>query len=149
MRSKQLNKTFELSAIWDSMTLINLHWYLLLLFDEMVEVAEILPRRKQWLRLSYIVYNMAAEGPTTQGARALAVMVLSLYSGIFRFQHQQDLNYIPDSKIHGACMGPTWGRQHPGGPHVVPMNLAIRHSYYTYLRTCYHWTPLYQICILN
>ena len=26
----------------------------------------------------------------------------------------------PDSKIHGANMGPTWGRQDPGGPHVNP-----------------------------
>ena len=33
---------------------------------------------------------------------------------------------IPDSKVHGAYMGPTWGRQDPGGPHVGPMNLAIR-----------------------
>ena len=32
---------------------------------------------------------------------------------------------IPDSKIHGANMGPIWGRQDPGGPHVGPMNLAI------------------------
>ena len=32
----------------------------------------------------------------------------------------------PDSKFHGAYMGPTWGRQDPAGPHVGPMNLAIR-----------------------
>ena len=32
---------------------------------------------------------------------------------------------IPDSKVHEAYMGPTWGRQDPGGPHVCPMNLAI------------------------
>ena len=25
-------------------------------------------------------------------------------------------------------MGPTWGRQDPGGPHVGPMNLAIREA---------------------
>ena len=31
----------------------------------------------------------------------------------------------PDSKIHGANMGPIWGRQDPGGPHVGPMNFAI------------------------
>ena len=31
----------------------------------------------------------------------------------------------PDSKVHGAIMGPIWDRQHPGGPHVGPMNLAI------------------------
>ena len=35
------------------------------------------------------------------------------------------LSTIPDSKIHGANMGPIWGRQDPGGPHVGPMNLAI------------------------
>ena len=32
---------------------------------------------------------------------------------------------IPDSKVHGANMGPTWVRQDPGGPHVGPMILAI------------------------
>ena len=31
----------------------------------------------------------------------------------------------PDSKVHGAYMGPTWGQQNPGGPHVDPMSLAI------------------------
>ena len=31
----------------------------------------------------------------------------------------------PDSKVHGANMGPIWGRQDPGGPHVGLMNLAI------------------------
>ena len=30
----------------------------------------------------------------------------------------------PDSKIHGANIGPTWGRQDPGGPHVGYGNLA-------------------------
>ena len=32
---------------------------------------------------------------------------------------------IPDSKVYGANMGPIWGLQDPGGPHVGPMNLAI------------------------
>ena len=32
---------------------------------------------------------------------------------------------FPDSKVHGANMGPIWGRQDPGGPHVGPVNLAI------------------------
>ena len=31
----------------------------------------------------------------------------------------------PDSKVHGANMGPIWGRQDPGGPHVGPMNFVI------------------------
>ena len=31
----------------------------------------------------------------------------------------------PDSKVHGANMGPICGRQDPGEPHVGPMNFAI------------------------
>ena len=32
---------------------------------------------------------------------------------------------FPESKIHGANMGPICGRQDPGGPHVGPMNFVI------------------------
>ena len=32
---------------------------------------------------------------------------------------------IPDSKVHGANMGPIWGRQDPGGPHVGHLSFAI------------------------
>ena len=31
----------------------------------------------------------------------------------------------PDSKVHGANMGPIWGRQDPGGPHVGPINFVV------------------------
>ena len=34
--------------------------------------------------------------------------------------------YTPDSKVHWANMGPTWVLSAPVGPHVGPMNLAIR-----------------------
>ena len=30
-----------------------------------------------------------------------------------------------DSKDHGTNLGPIWGRQDPGGPHVGPMKFAI------------------------
>ena len=30
-----------------------------------------------------------------------------------------------DSKVHGANVGPIWGRQDPGGVHVGRMNFAI------------------------
>ena len=36
-----------------------------------------------------------------------------------------NVKYYPDSKVHGANMGPIWGRQDPGGPHVGPMNFVI------------------------
>ena len=40
-------------------------------------------------------------------------------------QVQSILWNIPDSNVRGANMGPIWGRQDPGGPHVGPMNFAI------------------------
>ena len=39
--------------------------------------------------------------------------------------HHQFKHNNPDSKVNGANMGPIWGRQDPGGPHVGPMNFAI------------------------
>ena len=36
---------------------------------------------------------------------------------------------FPDSKVHGAPMEPTLGRQDPGGPHVRHVNLAIPDKY--------------------
>ena len=31
--------------------------------------------------------------------------------------------YNPDSKVHRAHMGPIWGRQDPGGPHLARWTL--------------------------
>ena len=43
------------------------------------------------------------------------------------------MDIFPDSQVHGANMGPIWGRQDPGGPHVGPMNIAIW--------DCMYWFP--------
>ena len=55
--------------------------------------------------------------------------------------------HYPYSKIHGANMGPTWVLSAPDGPHVGPMNLAIR-----VLISVPHWvgiTTLYVCKVLN
>ena len=39
--------------------------------------------------------------------------------------HCQIGETYPDSKLHGANMGTSWGRQDPGGSHVGPMNFAV------------------------
>ena len=39
------------------------------------------------------------------------------------------LHHFPDSNVHGANMGPTWVLSAPAGPHVGPMNIAIRDGY--------------------
>ena len=36
-------------------------------------------------------------------------------------------NIFPDSKVHGANMGPICGRQDPGGPHVGPIESQGKH----------------------
>ena len=54
----------------------------------------------------------------------------------------------PDSKVHGAIMGPIWGRQEPGGPHVGPMNFAIwvlSHCCHIFLWLCV-WDGCTIIC---
>ena len=56
---------------------------------------------------------------------------------------------IPDSKVHGANMGPTWVLSAPDGPHVGPTNFAIRDDFFAISRSgpcshsnnilCIHW----------
>ena len=51
----------------------------------------------------------------------------------------------PDTKVHGVNVGPVWGRQDPGGPHVGPMNLAIwvsMHYITALVPQCGHWWPV-------
>ena len=47
------------------------------------------------------------------------------YWGLYNTQKKMVKITTPDSKVYGANMGPTWGRQVPGGPHVGPMYIAI------------------------
>ena len=48
----------------------------------------------------------------------------------WKFYHKDDIHThwhcVPDSKVHGTNMGPIWILSDPDGPHVGPMNLAIR-----------------------
>ena len=53
------------------------------------------------------------------------LLLLQLWYGRSRIRGS-----FPDSKVHGAYMGPTWVLSSPGGPHVGPMNLAIRVAFY-------------------
>ena len=55
----------------------------------------------------------------------------------------------PDSKVHGANMGPTWVLSAQGGPQVGPMNLAIREK--ALMIACYTndyfyvWTRMFTV----
>ena len=47
------------------------------------------------------------------------------FNEIMHFHARKFENVPSDSKVHGANMGPIWGRHDPGGPQVGPMNFAI------------------------
>ena len=52
----------------------------------------------------------------------------------------------PDSKVHGAIMGPVWGRQDPCRPHGGPMNFATWAS----MNTAIWWMlPIFHILFLE
>ena len=44
----------------------------------------------------------------------------------------------PDSKVHGANMGPIWGGQVPGEPHVGPMNYLGQYCGFWLADTLHH-----------
>ena len=45
---------------------------------------------------------------------------------MYTYNESIEWPWLPDSKVHVAHMGPTWVLSARGGPHVGPMNLAIR-----------------------
>ena len=53
------------------------------------------------------------------------LLLLQIFTHVsWRFQWLKWQN-IPDSKVHGVNMGPTWFLSAPDRPHACPMNLAI------------------------
>ena len=67
--------------------------------------------------LTYNVVRCLTALSHTTDVRILQIFLL--------YQGPMDTWTLPDNKVHGANMGPIWGRQDPGGPHVSPMNFAI------------------------
>ena len=55
---------------------------------------------------------------------ALGYIVVWESSGHW-FRDCNFLSTFPHSNVHGAYMGPIWGRQDPDGPHVGPMHFSI------------------------
>ena len=48
------------------------------------------------------------------------------YIGVITYPNRNvAIHMYTDSKVHGVNMGPIWGRQDQGGPHVGPVNFAI------------------------
>ena len=69
------------------------------------------------------VYHFFSKSSFTKCKTLNTDQFISLYSLL---THRGPVMLYPDSKIHGADMGPTWVLPAPDGPHVDPTNLAIR-----------------------
>ena len=70
---------------------------------------------------------------------ALIINVHNLSSAGHMHIQNSRLVITPDSKVHGSYMGPTWVLSAPDGPHVGPMNLAIRDYIIRSPRTWRYW----------
>ena len=122
-QKQAVGQIVALSVIWDTLTPMLRHWYVM---------VTILSRQ----RISFnIVSTLSATGRINQGRidRHLASKGHSVTRGdSFSCQMLMSLakqnEIYPDSKVHGANIGPIWGRQDPGGPHVGPVNFAIWES---------------------
>ena len=86
-------------------------------------------RRTRHLYIEFIPRNMSQ---VTKEWLFCRLVLLSIGSTDSKTSNKTDappLSYpyaYPDSKVHKANMGPTWVLSAPDGPHVGPMNLAIR-----------------------
>ena len=77
------------------------------------------------------------------------------YVPLPRWYHRPKVVFIlghinPDIKVHGATTGYTWVLSAPDGPHVGPMNLAIRESMSlsSFCRVAWRGWKLLNRCIL-
>ena len=59
-------------------------------------------------------------------------------AGMFRFS-----NRFPDSKVHGANMGPIWVLSAPDGPHVGPWTLPSGFPLWCLGQRMEHWPPVW------
>ena len=69
----------------------------------------------KWISTQYDLKAVECDSPDVTGF--ICCIERKLYKPVERY---------PDSKVRGANMGPISGRQDPGGPHVGPVNFAIR-----------------------
>ena len=86
--------------------------------------------RPKWVAANSSPRTASLAASNTECCRHTAGSATHRYRGKLREGGVQNIimvsyRHYPESKVHGANMGPIWGRQDPGGPHVDPMNFAI------------------------
>ena len=73
-------------------------------------------------------------------ATKTTAVIIRISTFINMMEHQRIMMLFfsyPDGKVHGANMGPSWVLSAPDGPHVGPMNLAIRVTFICFVHHPY------------
>ena len=104
-------------------------WTSLWLYQSGVSSREVVNRWRKWQTSSWRCEpRSAAKLSRTPPCGKLRVWAANQWRTnyrVFRNYYQSHISRIPHSKVHGANMGPIWGRQDPGGSHVGHRDLAI------------------------
>ena len=69
-----------------------------------------------------------------------------LSGSVYNIPHQ--FYDIPESKVHGANMGPILGRQDPDGPCVDPMNFSICDCIFIWFDILKLYSPNWIVCAI-
>ena len=77
-----------------------------------------------FLSLNELTQRVKGQQNGCQRPRQNAIPGSLLPAGGGRAKRGSRRKDLPDSKVHGANMGPIWGWQDSGVPHVGPMNFA-------------------------
>ena len=96
-------------------------------------ISSILIKHLSFLLLIY------HQGIINNNILALIINVHNLSSAGHMHIQNSRLVITPDSKVHGAYMGPTWVLSAPDGPHVGPMNIGIMDYIIRSPRTWQYW----------
>ena len=82
----------------------------------------------EYIICSMLVFSQPFKLPTTSLVGtivSISLFPLSDMKPAINRRHSEQTAYNWHREVHGANMGPIWGRQDPGGPHDGPMNFAI------------------------
>ena len=95
--------------------------YLLVLVDHIrIQASRVGRQQSVWLKAFLFLVDCTGQITLPVGCRVGLPLTLDI---------------VHDNKVPGANMGPFWGRQDPGGPHVGPLNFAIRGMFVDILGT--------------
>ena len=99
----------------------------------------------------FFTYSMFYVRKKVVGMKKIYYMIVWRKTGAYPMNYAFNLSFDKPCPVYGANMGPTWVLSAPDGPHVGPMNLAIRvfsRQFYPYPWGFpnWHWGNLYHKC---